>query len=617
MRTSDCDNPVRAAASGANLRQPEELGYRLHQQSMLSEFGRRALEAPTLDFLLTHAVRLCAEGMRARFCKALEHLGDRDLFLVRAGVGWKPGVVGRATLDADLRSPAGLAFRTGEPVLSNALPTDSRFRMPPLLSEHGVKRLLNVPIPLSEGRNWGVLAADSPDEGTFDAADGEFMEGMARLLGVSIQGLLAKQQWEEHAALLRLSQDAVIVWTASRGIELWSQGAARLYGFTSGEALGRLPAELIKPVYPSPSASVAKALETRGGWEGEVRQRRKDGGEVVVLSRLQQVTGPEGNDRLLEVNRDITPRKRVEEALRASEERFRTLYEAQHTAHLVLSRDLIIEDVSPAYLEATMTRRQDLIGKHMFEAFPANPDDPSATGVRNLRSSLARALQTHEPDRMPVQKYDIRRPSGEFEVRWWAPLNLPVFADDGTVRHIIHQVEDVTAEMIERQRVAEARAGEARFRAVAEAIPGLVFESDAAGRYTYVNHHYRDHTGLPFEALLGDGWHQVVHPDDRERVDAAWSEASRTGDSYEVECRLRGRDGTWRWFMRRASALRGGDGRVEKWIGVCTDIDDARRAQEALRDSEEQFRSLADPLPQLAWMARGRLRQSVGLRVLG
>jgi PAS domain-containing protein len=56
---------------------------------------------------------------------------------------------------------------------------------------------------------------------------------------------------------------------------------------------------------------------------------------------------------------------------------------------------------------------------------------------------------------------------------------------------------------------------------------------------------------------------------------------------------------------------------IEKWIGVCTDIDDARRAQEALRDSEEQFRSLADPLPKLAWMARGRLRQSVGLRVLG
>jgi PAS domain S-box-containing protein len=179
----------------------------------------------------------------------------------------------------------------------------------------------------------------------------------------------------------------------------------------------------------------------------------------------------------------------------------------------------------------------------------------------------------------------------------------PVFGDDGTVRHIIHQVEDVTAEMIERQRAAEAQAGEARFRELADAIPGLVFEIDSMGLNTYVNERYSTYTGLPFDALLGEGWQQVLHPDDRDGAITGWREAVRSGQPFEIECRIRRTDGPWRWFMLRISGIRNVKGVVEKGIGVCTDIDDARLAQDALRESEQQFRSLAESLPQLAWMA--------------
>lgn len=291
------------------------------------------------------------------------------------------------------------------------------------------------------------------------------------------------------------------------------------------------------------------------------------------------------------------------DGLDAARQRYRQLYEAQPTAHLVLAPDLTIEEASAAYLAATMTRRQELVGKGIFEAFPDNPADPTATGVRNLRASLDRVLKNRAPDRMPVQKYDIRRPNGEFEVRWWAPLNTPVFGPDGEVQHIIHQVEDVTVEMLEREAAAEARAGEARFRAVADAIPGLVFETDPAGSNTYVNEQYRAYTGLPVEALLGDGWRQVFHPDDRERAAATWRAAVGSARPIEMECRIRRADGVWRWFMLRTSALRDAEGRVIRGIGVCTDIDDAKRAEAALRASEAQFRSMADSLPQLAWMA--------------
>jgi signal transduction histidine kinase len=115
--------------------------------------------------------------------------------------------------------------------------------------------------------------------------------------------------------------------------------------------------------------------------------------------------------------------------------------------YLVLTPDFIIVAVSDAYLQATMTYREAILGRHIFEVFPDNPDDPAATGVRNLRASLERVLQHGIADTMAVQKYDIRRPESEgggFEERYWSPVNSPVFGADHAIMYIIHRVEDVT-----------------------------------------------------------------------------------------------------------------------------------------------------------------------------
>src|SRR5687767_13374394 len=94
-----------------------------------------------------------------------------------------------------------------------------------------------------------------------------------------------------------------------------------------------------------------------------------------------------------------------------------------------------------------MTRRADILGRGIFEVFPDNPDDPAATGVRNLSDSLERVLKHRATDAMAVQKYDIRRPEadgGGFEERYWSPVNSPVPGPDGELAYIIHRVEDVT-----------------------------------------------------------------------------------------------------------------------------------------------------------------------------
>ncbi|MGY6217614.1 response regulator [Methylolobus aquaticus] len=126
---------------------------------------------------------------------------------------------------------------------------------------------------------------------------------------------------------------------------------------------------------------------------------------------------------------------------------YRAIVDGLPGLFLILDDQLNIVAVSDAYARATMTRREEILGKSMFEVFPDNPEDPHADGVRNLHASLQRVLISALPDTMAVQKYDVRRPEqegGGFEERYWTPINSPVLGQDGRVRYIIHRAEDVT-----------------------------------------------------------------------------------------------------------------------------------------------------------------------------
>lgn len=115
--------------------------------------------------------------------------------------------------------------------------------------------------------------------------------------------------------------------------------------------------------------------------------------------------------------------------------------------YLILQPDaprFTIVAVSDAYAHATMTRREEIIGKGLFEVFPDNPADPRATGVSNLTASLITVIKTGQPHRMANQKYDIPLPSGGFEERWWSPHNVPVLNANQKIDYIIHSVVDIT-----------------------------------------------------------------------------------------------------------------------------------------------------------------------------
>ena len=162
------------------------LHQRIRQQEILAELGVTALQGADFDKLLAETVRLTAEALRAEFCKVLEYIPSENRLLVRAGVGWDEGIVGKASIGADLASPAGFALRTGKPVISNHLENEERFRTPEMLAQHGIHRAMNV-ILQGDGRPFGVLEVDSRSEDEFVEQDLAFLQGAANILGMAIE----------------------------------------------------------------------------------------------------------------------------------------------------------------------------------------------------------------------------------------------------------------------------------------------------------------------------------------------------------------------------------------------------------------------------------------------
>jgi two-component sensor histidine kinase len=176
------------------------LRLRIRQQELLAELGVLALQRTSFTDLLNHTARMTAEGLDAEYCKIMEYIAADKRLLVRAGVGWGEGVVGHATVGADLDSPAGYALHTGKPVISNHLENEERFRTPELLVENGIRRAMNV-ILQGDGSPFGVLEVDSRSEGEFGEHDITFLQGAANILGMAIE----QQQYQRklQAALDR------------------------------------------------------------------------------------------------------------------------------------------------------------------------------------------------------------------------------------------------------------------------------------------------------------------------------------------------------------------------------------------------------------------------------
>ncbi|PKO18905.1 hypothetical protein CVU37_05910 [candidate division BRC1 bacterium HGW-BRC1-1] len=153
-------------------------------------------------------------------------------------------------------------------------------------------------------------------------------------------------------------------------------------------------------------------------------------------------------------------------------------------------------------------------------------------------------------------------------------------------------------DITERRRAQESlRAGEHEFRSLAEAMPQIVWATRADGWNIYFNQQWVDYTGLTLEESYGHGWNIPFHPDDRQRAWDAWQNATQNNETYALECRLRGADDTYRWWLIRGVPMCNASGEILKWFGTCTDIEEIKLTEEALKERSAFLNTLLSAIP--------------------
>ncbi|RAU30223.1 PAS domain-containing sensor histidine kinase [Pseudomonas sp. RIT411] len=272
---------------------------------------------------------------------------------------------------------------------------------------------------------------------------------------------------------------------------------------------------------------------------------------------------------------------------------FQLLFEALPHLVLVLTPgpDFVMVAANEGRLRGTNTRREDCIGRSIFEVFARNPDGQSEFGAGVLRASLERVVQTGRPDRMAITKYDIPRPASEgggFEVRYWSPLNVPVLDDRGEVRYIIHQTEDVTDQVLAEQHSStHLKLADERFRAALLASEAGIFDWYIDEHSFYCDSALQQLFGLP-DVLTSEPVERFldhVHVADRGIVRTALAECVH-GKDFVVEFRLK-RDAGRQWLLSKGKVFRDAAGNPSYVTGTCADITARKQAEKALSDLNE------------------------------
>ena len=203
--------------------------------------------------------------------------------------------------------------------------------------------------------------------------------------------------------------------------------------------------------------------------------------------------------------------------------------------------------------------------------------------------------------------------TGEPEVRFLDFLAAPIRNADGEVTGLYTQGQDVTERVRAQAALGES---EARFRALAETIPAILFITDRDGANVYTNPPYHRFSGMTSDDLKGDGWVASVHPEDRERAAASWEASWRFGVPYDIEFRFRRHDGVHRWHSVRGTPVRDGD-RVTGWVGVGVDIHQQKAAEEALRALNASLEARVSQAVAERLQAEAALRQAQKMEAIG
>jgi PAS domain S-box-containing protein len=275
---------------------------------------------------------------------------------------------------------------------------------------------------------------------------------------------------------------------------------------------------------------------------------------------------------------------------------------------------LHIITASNKFLEATATTREFLKGKHIFEAFPDNPDLPDADGMKNINSSLQEVLRTKKPHYMNIQRYDVPNLQypGKFITKYWEPSHTPVLDAAGEIDYIIQHANNITEKVLRLSELAESRKlelnalkkiellnleldvlriselehlkNERHFRRLMDLVPAKISNALTSGEVTYFNRHWLEYSGMSFENLRDYGYHQMMHPDEIESFTMGLAESAKSGIPFESEMRFKDLSGKYRWHLNIAAPVLNDEGKMIMWVGSTTDIQKLKEEEQKKND---------------------------------
>ena len=335
--------------------------------------------------------------------------------------------------------------------------------------------------------------------------------------------------------------------------------------------------------------SAEKAAAIRFEYEYEIAAGRR-----WLMATVSPIgMRPNGRQMFCYVAEDVTARRQAEDAIRESQLRFRSMADSLPGLIWLSNMNRQRTYFNKTWLEFTGRSIEEELGDGWTDNL--HPDDRE-----DYLNAYARAFELKKPFEL---EYRLRRHDGVY--RWVLARGTPRFHPSGGFAGFVGFCLDVT----DRRLAVEAvRRSELRFRTLTEAIPQIVWNATPDGGLSYFNQRWRDYTGLSNESAQGVGWLDAVHPLDRDRVAAAWRSTvenvvTEAPARFSLEFRLRqGDTEEYRWFLTIAVPLYTPEGSVDQWIGSMADIHDQKTASAVIAESEEKFRTMAESIPQLAWM---------------
>jgi PAS domain S-box-containing protein len=327
------------------------------------------------------------------------------------------------------------------------------------------------------------------------------------------------------------------------------------------------------------------------------RLRRADGAYRWVDARVDPLRDDDG--RIVQwygVCVDVDDSQKAEQALRDNE---------RQLGLLIDTIPALVWCCTPAGVPSYLNKRMvDYTGMTLNSAdLLADESRPSPTmkviyhpdEIDELRRHWFHCVRTGETFNM---RYRLRRADGVY--RWVDARAEPLRDSDGRIVHWY----GVNVDVDERERAEEAlRATEADLRSILDNVPGMIATADSHGRLDYANKRDLDYFRVEMSDLTGHSFIDVIHPEEREATMTAWLHAVQTGEPTDFHHRFRRHDGVYRWFHSRVEPTIDRHGKVVRWYGLFTDVDERQHAEEALRSTERQLRLLIDAIPALVWCA--------------